>query len=482
MTTPNNETITLTQNTFCFDSAIVNDDTLNATFGVLEFSAVTCSETTQELEILFTVDCSGSMCDVCSDGKSKMKHIIHTLKNMILFLHEKTNTVVNVTINAFDDNLYNIIKRTPINAFQVNHILSEIDKLKPLGSTNIEKALKDAAVCLTDLKTQYPDKLVSHIFMTDGESTHGSTDVSTLQSLVLNDVLNAFIGFGVEHDSHVMNGLGSVEKSCYYFVDTIENAGFVYGEILHSILYKVLTNCEIHIENGLVYDFKTNTWVNALNINDVVSEATKSYNIVSTNPNECAVSIKGTRDAVEAVYASTRTADTELTKHWFRQKTMQLMFEVNQFCNIGCESEVVKNELKAQMTSLMDEMKQFITTNDITSDKFMKNLCDDIYICFRTFDTKYGKMFCSSRHQSQGTQRQYTVSNTDSVYGRRSALRPYRMRANKTSSMYDMSSLETQVEPYSSITQHTVSGMYDTPYLTRHGTQVMEYVSDTNML
>ena len=80
----------LSQNTICFDSRNVNTEHIpipikNAKFGILNFIAITTEESSDELDFLFSVDCSGSMSDICSDGRSKMQHIIHTLKNIIIF-------------------------------------------------------------------------------------------------------------------------------------------------------------------------------------------------------------------------------------------------------------------------------------------------------------------------------------------------------------------------------------------------------------
>ena len=80
----------LNKNAYCFDNGSVNCDKINiplsdAKFGILNVIGVTSAETDEELEFLFTVDCSGSMSDICSDNRSKMQHIIHTLKNMILY-------------------------------------------------------------------------------------------------------------------------------------------------------------------------------------------------------------------------------------------------------------------------------------------------------------------------------------------------------------------------------------------------------------
>ena len=115
----------LSQNTICFDSRNINTEHItfpiqDAKFGILNFKAVTAEETSDELDFLFVVDCSGSMSDKCSDGRNKMQHITHTLKNMIMFFNEHPNIKINVTVNAFDTRIYKIIERTKITDENIN--------------------------------------------------------------------------------------------------------------------------------------------------------------------------------------------------------------------------------------------------------------------------------------------------------------------------------------------------------------------------
>jgi hypothetical protein len=509
-------TSTLSQNTFRFESSNVDIEKIplpieNAKFGILNFTAVTSTETNKELDFVFVVDCSGSMSDKCSDGRSKMQHIIHTLKNMIIFLHEHAAANSNITINSFDTQIYKTVERVKITDENLNEILTKIENLRPLASTNIELALRETSKYIRELKTDYPTNIVNHIFMTDGEATDGSREISLLKSLVVDNIFNAFIGFGIEHDAGLLNSVGSVGKSSYHFIDKLESAGFIYGEILHSVIYKILTNCEIKLTNGLIYNFKTNTWVSSLKIDDIISEANKTYNIVSANPDEFSANIQGNLDDLVVLYPSTKLDDTDLAKHIFRQRTLQLLFEANEYCNKKRENEndtglrIVrsfmpimpiageqpannlieqKEKIKRNLVKFMEEMKQFMTDNSLLDDKFMKNLCDDIYICFRTFDTRYGNMYCAARQSSQGTQRQYTVSNTLEVereathnlnlqtppgLGRHRNINRIQRQTNAVIGVDDDFDLP--------IMQHEVSDFVDTPYLTPQATQVMRFVS-----
>lgn len=517
---------TLSQNAFCFETRTIDSEKISvpieeARFGILNFAAITANETKDVLEFLFVIDCSGSMSDRCSDGRSKMQHIIHTLKNMLLFLHEKTTTKIFITINAFDSIIYNIIKRTNITEENFAEINAKIEKVQPRGSTNIQYALENSAEYIREIQTSYPEHIINHIFMTDGEATDGSRDISVLKDLVIDNLMNAFIGFGVDHDAALLNGIGTVGKSSYYFIDKLENAGLIYGEILHSIVYKVLEDAEIHITNGLIYDFKTNTWVEKLSIGNVISEANKTYNIITSEPSEFKAEIVGKFSEMIVMYPARQIEAVDenlLTKHQFRQRTLQLMYEANDYCkrkreidwsynvsvfirhNHNLANQVDFDRLKEDKVTIskklhdfMDEMKKYMAENNLNDDKFMKNLCDDIYICFRTFDTRFGNMYCTARQTSQGTQRQYTTSNTVDIdeeenYNPRFLRAPNLRRGvhidrnlrqtNAAPSLDDYNDLEILPDP-PIIMEHQLSDFADTPYLTPQATQVMRYVSSS---
>jgi hypothetical protein len=502
----------LSQNTICFETRDINPEQIpnpiqNAKFGILNFTAVTAGETSEELDFLLVVDCSGSMSDACSDGRTKMQHIIHTLKNMILFFHEHPNVKINITINAFDTQIYSIVSRTKITDENLNEIIDKIEKIIPRDSTNIEFALKKSVKEINRLKTEFPSNIINHIFMTDGEATDGSSDIDVLRSNIVSDITNAFIGFGVEHDASLLNGISSIGKSAYYFIDKLESAGLVYGEILHGIIYKLIASPEIIINNGLVYDYKTNTWVQSLKICDIVSEANKTYNIISSEPENCSVNIKGNVNDMIVLFPAIQIETTDLTTQIYRQRTLQLLYEANNFnsrkrsystTQVGLPN--FKEEIKKfrfKLANFMEEIKKYMTDNNLTEDKILKNLCDDIYICYRTLGTKFGTMYCTARQTSQGTQRVYTTSSVEDTSGTLRIVPPipklYRQNHNTISPLrvyrplpvYRQTNsvhVDEQFPDYDDlpILSHEVSDFTNTPYLTPQATQVMKKISRPN--
>ena len=299
----------------------LTDKNLDGKEGILNLKAISSPFTEDELEILFMVDCSGSMSDTCSDGRNKMQHIIHTLKNMILYFNENPTIKAHITIYSFDDTPINILERTIVTKDNFNTIISKVEKIMPRGTTNIEKALEEVKDLVTEIKNKYPNSCISHIFMTDGEISEGSKNVELLYDLVDKTIKNAFIGFGNDHDSALLSGISCGENSNYYFIDKLENSGFVYGEILHSIVYKFMTNIRLTIQNGLIYNFKDNTWSQTLNVGEIVSESSKTFHILSLNPMDCFITVTGntinndkTENAFELIISSEETTE-DLTKY-----------------------------------------------------------------------------------------------------------------------------------------------------------------------
>jgi uncharacterized protein YegL len=416
----------------------------NAKFGILSLSVASCSVTVQEQEFIFVIDRSGSMSDRCSDGRTKMQHISHTLKNMILYFHENPTINLHISVFAFDDKFVSVVERTRIYVSNLQEILTKIDRIRPSGSTDIELALEKTGDYIEEIKKDYPQHIISHIFMTDGEATTGSTDHNILKGLINPHIENAFIGFGINHDSTLLNHLSFYNKSSYYFIDALEKAGLVYGEILHGILYKYLTDVEICVKNGLIYDYKDNQWVNKLFVGDIAGEANKTYHLISNTPDTCKIILNCKNSGEEYSFQASQlmNPDSNHKNYIYRQKTLELLYQVRQLQKNRDEVKKIhelnfsvftknkdntdyieyttkmknlnneKTELKQRLRAFFEEIKKYMLDNNLNEDKFLKNLCDDIYITYRTFGTKYGDMYTSARQTSQGAQRCYTVSNT----------------------------------------------------------------------
>ena len=74
----------------------------DAKFGILKLTAISAPMNQDVNEMIFMVDRSGSMSDRCSDGRDKMQHILHTLKNMLIYFKDNKKFLMKkLTILSF---------------------------------------------------------------------------------------------------------------------------------------------------------------------------------------------------------------------------------------------------------------------------------------------------------------------------------------------------------------------------------------------
>ena len=512
----------------CFESKVLDDRIINVPdgsyFGVFNLNAVSCRITEQEQEFVFVVDRSASMSDQCSDGRTKMHHITHTLKNMIIYFHENRIDNIHLTVFAFDDKFVSIIERARICECNLQEILAKIDYIHPNGSTDIELALQKTSEYIIKIMSENPEHNINHIFMTDGDATCGNTDHNVLKGLVIPHIENAFIGFGINHDSALLTHISDYKNSSYHFIDAIEKSGLIYGEILHGILYKYLTDCEINVKNGLIYDYKKNQWVNKLFIGTIVGEANKTYHLISTTPNSCSVilSCANLADKHSFEAGELHNPDANNIKYVYRQRTLELLFDVSHLQknrqeahnlrskhfaasklfqtdddNYWSKMEGIKEEerkLKQKLRLFFDEIKQYMSDNNLSGDNFLKNLCDDVYVAYQTLGTKYGAMYSAARQTSQGAQRCYTVSETplppdnatdfhsNGIF-RSNGLFKFPKMCRQTNGFHspnlfgDLIVDDYQISNNTDELHHNLSSFDDTPYLTPIATRIMRDVS-----
>ena len=388
---------------------------------------------TQQL-IHFNIDMSGSMSDPCHDKRTKMQHIIHTTKNIISLFSKNTNTNKNtdtniyVEIYGFDDGVETIVPKTKCNATTFQQIIDELEyKLHPRGSTNVEKALAHAHHCLeqdqdpTQPQETQPIKR-THVFMTDGEITLGETNPFILANMVDTSYPNIFIGFGIDHDATLLQTLSNHSNSnAYYNIDNIETAGLAYGEIVHSILYQALENITITINNGEIYDYRTNSWSNQLHIPSLVGEAKKKYHLripLSTQEQHLCAEIRALSsqtqqritDHVTVLPYLENAPPNDLTKYLYRQRTLELLYEVQQNNTPITQTRIKKQAQYEKLQAFLQNMKQYMEESGTTECNMMKTLCDDIGITMSALKTRKQNVIAAyslGRARSNGTQGAY---------------------------------------------------------------------------
>ena len=151
--------------------------------------------------------------------------------------------------------------------------------------------------------------------------------------------------------------------------------------------------------------------------------------------------------------------------------------------NYSTYDPLIDNEEKTirdNLRKFIEEMKIYMEENKLNDDKFMKNLCDDIYISYRTFGTKFATMYNNARQTSQGTQRCYNVNHTpedeiQKIYS--SSLTLTKPKLQRQKAVYNNNNNDDDITFHE--LNHTVSGFADAPYLTPTSTRLMRDISSS---
>ena len=440
------------------------------TFGVLQLEMNETPQITNPLFILFSIDRSQSMDDICpTDHKTKMDHAKHTTKKMLEILLKKTYhyppQTIYVQLLVFDDDTTEIVPKTLLDATTITQINTSIDSIKPQNSTNLELALTKSREIMekeelfAEKEELFAEKeellnevssetyMKTEIFLTDGNATSGIQKVVGLRELSLywnkkedNDE-HIYIGYGNDHNANLLQTLAqSRNNASYYFLDQIENSNLLFGEILHGIFYPALKNTTINTNNCEIYDYKTNSWSNTLKIGPLLSESIKTYHVRTKTLEQitatiCDEQITATICAEQITPQNTpfiyhvanliTNAPQDLTKYMFRQKVQEYLYlskHISVHIDESSKQMIILpkavrkhqndqiNTVKNDMNMLMKYLKCYMKTHYLEHDKFHQTLYDDLYISYKTFATLKGAMYSGARQHSQGRQTSYIIS------------------------------------------------------------------------
>jgi hypothetical protein len=304
------------------------------------------------------------------------------------------------------------------------------------------------------------------IFMTDGNITTGCDEVGILKQSLLENTHHYFIGFGMDHDYALLQGLASDQtnpnielasdqtnpnrelasdqtnpnielasdqtnpNSQYYYVDAVENAGFVFGEIVHTILHPALKSGKIAVESGEIYDFNDGQWKREILLPILCEDACKHYHVRSSDPDTFKMELTGIADELPInimdhampglIIMDENGNETELenvgndlTIYVFRQRSLELLFQAQAY--MMNKSEMSQETIQQRLKTLRDQMKDYCTkiTEIESSTHFMKQLMDDLYICSKKLNSRRGLLFINTRLYTQGREGSYNITDID---------------------------------------------------------------------
>ena len=448
------------------NGAIANDANANANaneiqiFGMLKIQAAALTKVlTKMLRIVMIIDLSGSMDDLCKDKKTQIHHMRVVTRNLIRELHKfkDSETQIQFVVKGFESKVHHILDIPNLLCLSEEQIMLEIipkiDKLESLGWTNLEDALKEGRKCvqaqaaLEDIKNMI-------VLITDGDANQGETRPAELRRLLPSNCKNVILGLGVNYDAKVLQKISDGENK---HINDPESAGNCVGEIIHKFMFEALTNVEIVVQNGLIYNYTNNTWSTHLFISNIASEETKNFTITSSCPDAVVVKIRCTMNGMPFEHIISENVKSDLTMFQFRQAVQEAMYkamELEQLRNemhktnyagdldyiiFGLKDEddlyssneeikerkaqeakdrqtqfdKVQTEFKAEMKQLLIKMLRYMNDNDLNNDAFYKTLCMDIKVTMDNIGRKNAELYINSRITSQGRQETYTCDAVD---------------------------------------------------------------------
>ena len=366
---------------------------------------------------VFNIDRSSSMSRTTpSDRTSKMEQTIHTLINIINWMLKDTNNEHYMTIILFDHETETIATDILINKENATMLNDQINQIQPRGYTNIELALKVANTIIDTLLANTPPgdahTEIIHIFMTDGNPTIGDETSSTLASLSAATKTKSkdyYIGFGLDHNSTLLQTLAATHDNNYHFADSLETCGMVYSDILHEIIYNYQPSIILSTEGFDIYNYKTNVWTNTYKVPNLAYNSSKLYHIRQPVKHHERAQLSYTLSEQEEFkpldIVFKPDDNVKIENHIWRQKTLEILYNIQ---------NAEYSETRAN--KFLKQIKAYMAKSNQTTNTFLQTLVDDIFVAITVKDTEYQDMYTHTRQTSQGGQRGYTVKNVQHIF------------------------------------------------------------------
>ena len=452
-----------------FKPSLFSNDVLKKSYGILSLNTMKSNgfiRKNDPLLFYIMIDISGSMSDILKDGRTKMDLIKFVISNMLHYLLEHN---IYIHIKAFNDKLHNIVETTEVGYKNIEQIIDKVNKIRPMGATNLGLALSSIDSLLNDQDTNIPfpysDCIVWEpwetrntvtILLTDGEPTTGIMNVNELTTLVNNECSNHYIALGDRHNHDLMQKLGNKnEYSSNWFVNDVEHTGNVYGEIIFNELNRLYSNNVINVEGATIYDYYKGEFVNELKIGMLYSDTNKTYHL-EYDPNETdniKIILNGF-DLIDEYEFKQEAEKTDFSekyegqKQYFRlcvqtllcylrkqERPKQNIFQGFRYVNTDFRDDKAMTNFNEKIITLKIRIKDFIMNNNLDGDTFMLELLKDINVMMNSQNSPNQHMFINARETTQGQQRSYNVPSQfeDDDFDENSLLPPPNLQRDCTS-------------------------------------------------
>ena len=231
------------------------------------------------------------MADVCGDGKTKLEQVIHGMAGLTAAIREVAGDAADthsLSLIPFDHVSKPAVIGVPLACRDGKDPCDEtlsnlLARLAPRGSTDISSALRSVSRVSAMFRRAADAKCatvrIHHIFLTDGEPTKGLVGPAQLKSLVEEgtDIRHVFLGFGRVHNSALLSKLSEQHGCLHYFVDSLEKAGMIFGEVVHRLVNEITPSLALRLPCGKAFDDAKQTWVEEIATGMLSAGDTRSY-------------------------------------------------------------------------------------------------------------------------------------------------------------------------------------------------------------
>lgn len=388
-------------------------------FGIIKINMEKTDPIQTPLHIYCNLDISESMNEYTTGSNRKINYIKQTMKLMLNYLVEKITSEIWIQIGIFSTFYEILIPMQILSSESIENMLNKIQMISVFGFTNIELALKETKKIMEEEILENPTHKYMHIFLTDGHPTEGNCNILDLSTLVSKQYPNLFIGYGCDHNSELLKLCVADDlKNSYQFVDNFEMTGQVYAEMLYSVLFCSINDPFIKIENGYIYDAKKDIWTQELYLPTWISEKEYIYHIKSSNIDIVSIDIYCGDN--ELLYNVSKIHELEiietnrLDKFIFKQRTIELLSNMLATINNDeIDNNNSINQRRQEMSDFYKCIRTYMRDNCLMEDTFMKILCEDLVISYRSANTQFSEMHILSRRNAQATQSLYRSGSSN---------------------------------------------------------------------
>ena len=408
--------------------------------------------------IVLSIDTSGSMNSVMVKLKTMLTSI---LKYLFDLQNDNSKIEIYITLLVFNQKVYRHVKNRKLDSELYETLKNKIQNLTACGTTNFE-------LPFTKIKDYFMINVKQniHLFFTDGHPTCGKMSFEDLQPCIQTDYMHYYVGFDTHHNYQLLDTIAKNKQDnglCgkYYYLDLIENAPLIYGDIFHNVFYKAYEHVTFTSQYIEFYNEEKNTWDHEYVKQDVCSYDkflihfrfpwtpnthgqeydscfdldeypefkvaaekwdSSEYHHNHNNPICIFDNIKSYICDCETDedYSLVTQRNIDVVKMDYRVDVLTLLNQVKQY--IECDEVDISREkiqtYKTKVNKLFLEIKEFQDNNSLNDDVFIKQLLVDLksgFISLIDPDYNSNNLVFYSRISSQANQRVYSCNVQSNV-------------------------------------------------------------------